>query len=72
LLRRLASQDLTVTPADLLAMDGWEPRALGEPLALLQAHDFYRQWGAQPEKIDDEGLLGYYAAIENLRKDQDA
>jgi hypothetical protein len=53
-------------------MDGWEPRALGEPLALLQAHDFYRQWGAQPEKIDDEGLLGYYAAIENLRKDQDA
>jgi hypothetical protein len=53
-------------------MDEWEPRALGEPLALLQAHDFYRQRGAQPEKIDDDGLLAYYAAIEELRKDRDA
>jgi len=53
-------------------MDELEPATLDESLALLQAHDFYRQWGAQPEKIDDEGLLGYYAAIEELRKDQDA
>jgi hypothetical protein len=68
----LAAQGFSITLADLQAMDELEPAVLEGPLALLQAHDFYRQWGAQPEKIDDDGLLGYYATIEELRKDQDA
>jgi hypothetical protein len=53
-------------------MDEMEPAELDGPLALLQAHDFYRRWGGQPEKIEDDGLLAYYVAIEELRKDPDA
>ena len=72
LLRRLAQHGFTVTLADLQAMDEWEPGAFTQPLAEVQAYDIYRQWGHRLEKISDEGLLEYVAAIEELRKQTDA
>jgi hypothetical protein len=68
----MIAQGFTVTLADLRTVDELEPAMLQESLALLQAHDFYQRWGSQPEKINDDGLLAYYAAIEELRKDRDA
>ena len=61
-----------MTVTDLLAMDDMEPAALEQSLALLHTHDFYRRFGDQPEKIEDNALLAYYAAVEKLREDPDA